>query len=361
MDTSVKTPAACVAALLLLNSCFVPVPAAEEPARLKLSVTEDATRSQVPDAGTFTLDIKDASGKNVHHALWGDSPAEFELAPGNYEVSVVSGEFSKPAFDSPQYGDSRTVRLAAGQTVEVELVAKLVNAGVRLRFSEDFAALYRGSPVFLQGTEGTLGFGLTETRTAFFMPGTVHVLMNDNGESKLVYSVEIASGSILTLKLAVAEKTIRTDPVSGAGFSLVVDTTCVRTESAFAWDGESSGGETLPSGVPQGAVGVAAAKTIAGSRDVWVYGYIVGGDLTSKACSFDAPFSSRTNLVLAGDASCRDRSLCMSVQLSAGDIRNALNLVDNPSLLGRKVYLRGDVVESYYKLPGLQNLTDYRL
>ena len=51
----------------------------------------------------------------------------------------------------------------------------------------------------------------------------------------------------------------------------------------------------------------------------------------------------------------------MSIQLSVGDIRNAINLVDNPGLLGQRIYLKGDVVEAYYKLPGLQNLSDYRL
>ena len=50
----------------------------------------------------------------------------------------------------------------------------------------------------------------------------------------------------------------------------------------------------------------------------------------------------------------------MSVQLSQGDIRNALNLIDNPNLLGKKIYLKGDIVEAYYKLPGIQNLSDYR-
>jgi hypothetical protein len=49
------------------------------------------------------------------------------------------------------------------------------------------------------------------------------------------------------------------------------------------------------------------------------------------------------------------------VQLQQGDIRDALNLVDNPELLGRQVFLKGNIVPSYYGLPGLQGLSEYAL
>ena len=97
----------------------------------------------------------------------------------------------------------------------------------------------------------------------------------------------------------------------------------------------------------------------AGESGVWVYGYIVGGDLTSSKCSFAPPFTSRTNLVLAAKSSVSDRSACISVQLAKGDIRDALNLVDHPENLGRQLYLKGDIVPAYYGLPGLQALTDF--
>ena len=49
------------------------------------------------------------------------------------------------------------------------------------------------------------------------------------------------------------------------------------------------------------------------------------------------------------------------MQLSAGSVRDALNLVENPSLLGRKICIRGDIVEAYYGLTGIKNITDYEL
>ena len=99
--------------------------------------------------------------------------------------------------------------------------------------------------------------------------------------------------------------------------------------------------------------------TTHGAVDVWVYGYIVGGDLSSSRCSFDGPFSSRTNIVLASKSSCRDKQSCLSVQLAKGDVRDALNLVDHPENLGRKIYLKGDIVASYYGIEGLQGVSEY--
>ena len=40
-------------------------------------------------------------------------------------------------------------------------------------------------------------------------------------------------------------------------------------------------------------------------------------------------------------------------------MRDALNLVDHPGLLGKKVYLKGDLQEAYYGIPGIKNLTEY--
>ena len=98
-----------------------------------------------------------------------------------------------------------------------------------------------------------------------------------------------------------------------------------------------------------------------GEKDVWVYGYIVGGDLSSSKCSFDGPFSSRTNLVIASKSTFRDKMPCISVQLQKGDFRDMLNLVDHEDNLGRQVFLKGDIVESYFGITGIQNLSDVEL
>ena len=120
------------------------------------------------------------------------------------------------------------------------------------------------------------------------------------------------------------------------------------------------GGNYKGNGI-ESAYNVGQAREMDGASEVWVYGYIVGGDLTTGKCSFEAPFNSKTNLVLASKSSCKDKELCLSVQLSKGDIRDALSLGDHPDLIGRQVFLKGDIVASYYGIPGLQGITEYEL
>ena len=107
------------------------------------------------------------------------------------------------------------------------------------------------------------------------------------------------------------------------------------------------------------AMGIQDAKNSIGAEDVWVKGYIVGGDLSSSKASFSKPFTSNTNLVIAARSSEKNKSACMSVQLQKGAIRDALNLVDHPELIGKSVCLRGDIVASYYGIPGIQNISEF--
>ena len=53
------------------------------------------------------------------------------------------------------------------------------------------------------------------------------------------------------------------------------------------------------------------------------------------------------------------RENCLSVQLAEGDARDELNLVDNPQMYGRQVLICGDIVESYYGMVGIKNISDF--
>ena len=141
-----------------------------------------------------------------------------------------------------------------------------------------------------------------------------------------------------------------------ANVSVAVDTTRNWISEAY-----EIGGGSLKGSDPDDAMTVAQARGSAGAEDVWVSGYIVGGDLTSTSASFESPFSSKTNIVLGPKSTSSDRSACMSVQLPAGNVREVLNLVDNPLNLGRKVLLKGNIVETYYGIPGIKNITDFEL
>jgi hypothetical protein len=42
-------------------------------------------------------------------------------------------------------------------------------------------------------------------------------------------------------------------------------------------------------------------------------------------------------------------------------VRDALNLVSHPDLLGSRVYLKGNIVEAYYGIPGVKEVSDFML
>ncbi|WP_186579673.1 5'-nucleotidase C-terminal domain-containing protein [Aquibacillus kalidii] len=89
-----------------------------------------------------------------------------------------------------------------------------------------------------------------------------------------------------------------------------------------------------------------------------VKGYIVGTTESKTSFTHNAPFETSTNLAIADSASETDPSKLLPVQLPKGSVRDALNLQDNPDLLGKEVYLKGSL-EAYFTIPGLKNVSEY--
>lgn len=355
-----KITAALYAALTLLSSCNLFIPASsDEPGRIVVRFAGDndcycatkAGKSAIPDTNDFILTVSDASGRKVYDGKFGAAPEAIITDPGNYTVSAVSCEFSEPLFDAPQYGDTQVVSVSAGRTVSVVLECSQLNAGVRLNVNDDFLTSYPNGALLLKSKQGELMYSYSEKRTAFFLPGSVSLVLSDGAEDQTLFTRNLTAQQMLVIKISAGVS----DATRG-GVSIQLDTCRNWTsENYVIGSGSEGGGSDMGS-----AMSVAQAKEHAGATDVWVYGYIVGGDLSSSRCSFEPPFTSRTNLVLASKSNCRDKQSCISVQLSQGDIREALNLVDHPDNLGRQVYLKGDVVASYYGITGIQGLSEYK-
>lgn len=314
--------------------------------------TVPPTRAAFPDTNDFLLTITDSKGGTVYDGTYGASLDKYTLDEGTYTVYARSCDFSEPLFDTPQYGDTQVAAIKPGKTTVVTLSCVQMNSGIRLRIAPSFLAAYPSAVLFLKSTAGKLMYGFTEKRIAFFQAGNVNLEMSDGGMEKTLFTRRLEPQQILTLGVNVGAD------ASKSGVDVQVDTTRNWTDEEFVIGGGSTGsggGNDLDK-----AYSVPVAKKHTGEEDVWVYGYIVGGDLSSSKCSFSAPFSSRTNLVLASKSSCTDKSSCLSVQLAKGDIRDDLNLVDHPELLGRQIYLKGTIVEAYYGIPGVQNISEYQ-
>lgn len=100
--------------------------------------------------------------------------------------------------------------------------------------------------------------------------------------------------------------------------------------------------------------------------DVWVCGYIVGwidtgisNAYSAETVKFQTPATVASNIILAATPDETNLDNCIPIQLVSGtDARKALNLVDNPSNLGRQVCLKGNG-ERYFGRNGLKSVSNF--
>lgn len=347
---------------VVIQSCnLLDIPSESDPGELRISFAdrqEALTRAglEIPDTSDFILSVCDAKGKSFYHGAYGDSPESMSVPAGSYTISVISEEFTKPGFSSPQFGDEQCVVVTEGGTVNVRLVCTQLNVGIRLRIASAFLDVFPDGVLLLKSSFGRLVYGYSEKRVAYFKPGNISLVLSEGGRDEVLLTRELKAQDMLDLKVGVAAGSASLPETSAGRISVAVDTSRNWLNGSFVIGGSDNGGS-----VPADAMTVAQALLNVGSEDVWVNGYIVGGDLTSSSASFERPFSSRTNLLLGPRSSTRDKESCLSVQLPSGELREILNLVDNPDMHGRKVSLRGDIVEAYYGIPGIKNITDFEV
>ena len=307
----------------------------------------------MPDTNQFILKIENAAGESVYYGLYGARPAIISVPAGSYSLSLVSMEMDAPDWDSPVYGDAVDIVAASGETVNVDFLCKMINSGVRVRMTDRYAARYPGELTVSQFA-GSLDYTSSETRFGYFEAGnaTFSAVASD-GSSQKLFSKQLTGGQMLTLTLDAGSMD------SQSNISVQVDTTVAYLSQTIMVDEyRSSQGDGLAQATAFSVIEAASHP----EESVWVWGYIVGGDLTSSAINYEVPFSKNSNLAIAASAMCRTRSECMSVELASGsDIRETLNLVDHPEMLGRKVYIQGTVKESYFGMTGLKSIKAFAL
>ena len=94
--------------------------------------------------------------------------------------------------------------------------------------------------------------------------------------------------------------------------------------------------------------------------NAWVTGVIANGcavNVDSKNVNGITSTITNSSIVLCKTAEATPENL--PVQLPAGDVRTALNIKDNSSLIGTTVKLYGSL-ENYYARPGVKDVSDYK-
>lgn len=307
---------------------------------------------EMPDTNDFLITVTDGDGTVIFDGIYCDLPESLEVSPGSYGIFVRSEDFSGLRFSSPQYGDEQCVVVPPDGVVSVELGCRQINSGLRLDISPDFLTEYPEGVLFVKTGDGRLMYSFSEKRIVYFSPGSVSLVLYDGGRETVLLTRTLVSQEILTLRISVASG----QGVSSKGITIDLDTARVWTNETYRLGDEGSKG-----GSYENALTVSQALASVGREDVWVSGFIVGGDLTSANASFEGPFKSASNLLLGPRSTASSRDNCIAVQLSAGDVRDALNLAEHPEMLGRLVCLNGDIEGSYYGMTGLKSVSDFVL
>lgn len=351
MKTSFRLVLRLAAVLPVLISCQNLLQDGQGAIRISFLDTADPfTRSdgKIPDTDDFLLSVAGPGGDIVYEGRFGDSPEELTVSPGTYTISAASDRFDAPAFDKAVFGDTQAVVVPSGETVSVRLICRQTNCGLRLLADESFISLFPDARLYLEGPGGTLQQNYGETRTAFFRPGTISVSVGDSGMRQPLFSRTLGAQQILSMKLSASVEQ------ENGSISLQVDTSRIRFSETYLYGSDDASDIS-------GALTVMEARERGGEEDVWVYGYMVGVATGTGKLSFDPPFEKETNIVLGLRSSTTDKNYCLTVELKSGSVRDALNLVSNPELLGRKVYVKGDLTSAYYGMPGLKSVSEYQL
>ncbi len=148
----------------------------------------------------------------------------------------------------------------------------------------------------------------------------------------------------------------------GVSSSKYVNTMAVKVETVGEGGGEEPEEPEVPTETQEYTVTEALAAYVDGKQiPAIITCYIVGtidGMTYTEGCRFSGTAETATNLLIADNAEETDPANCIPVQLPKGDVRTALNLVDNSGNYKKQVKLTGSL-EKYFGVAGLKNVTAY--
>ena len=337
--------------LLLILSAFVIYSCSEEKPEkasgyLTLNISQSSSVKADIEITDFTLRILDGSVEILKERI-GDLPEQISLPAGRYTIEAYSAEFYEPKFEMPFYYGKTTVDIEANETATATLICSLGNAGVKIVWPEIFSTLFGTYQAQIDCVEGYLTYSSVESRTGYFLPGTVTITINADGLT--------INGGTITLEARDLVTIIMQPKAAATGdltIEMIIDVSTNNREIELIVDPDNTASsETNPYTIAQ-----AIARQ--GENEVWITGYIVGSKPSSGYDFWVTNLWQNTNIVLADDISETDDRSVIFVELSSATYRNPLNLINNPTHLQRKVLIRGNL-RQYQSRAGLRDIRGY--
>lgn len=291
------------------------------------------------DTSNFILSIYSQDGSKVYDGKYGKRPESFTVKSGCYNVKLLSKEFGVPEFNNEIVGDSQDIVIEKGKTFTVELLCRQMNAGVRVSFSDAFKKHFPALGLYIQGLDGGMQYPYNEQRFCFFQPGPLDFYLRRQSSDSLLFTRNLNAADMLSFNFEWSENTTRSN------FSVRIDTT-------RNWQTDRYNPGSI---IPEGALTIEQAKEKLGQKNITVFGYILGGDVKESSFRTGPPFSVSSNLLLAPSMSERYRNNCFAIELPSGAVRDALNLVVHPQLIGSAITVTGTIVEQYFGYIGMKS------
>ena len=336
-------------ALITICACTKKETPEKGTGNLTLNISQATSLKSSVETADFILRISDGNTDRVRGRI-GDLPSQIALPVGTYTVEAYSMEYYEPKFEMPFYSGKIIVDIEADQTKEALLICSQGNAGIKVVWSNDFSTVFTSYQAQIKCDQGYLHYSSDETRTGYFLPGTVSISILADGKTILGGTVQLAAKDMVTATL----KPLMDNNTGYLNIIISIDESVNEREIEIIVDQDylesEPNSETNPYTVEK-------AIENQGENAVWVVGYIVGSKPSSGYDFVDPLNWQTTNIVLADDITETDDNNVIFVELgtTTSTYRINLNLVDN-NILHRKVLLKGNLLV-YQSRSGLRNLT----
>ena len=309
------------------------------------------------DSNNYRLTITTAGGVAVYDSSYIGRPEVFYVKAGTYKIRVTSRDFTEPDI-YPLFGQELSVKAKKDSTLRVEIVSRQMTGGMRFSFTYGFTSWFKGTGIYLKRDTVSVKYGYGTRHYLYFYPGEISVIYkNKDGHSSytppdkpgyvdtVLFKRKLKANELVTIALDYDLTKVAKD-----GFTFSADTFRIRKDEYFNLGGIA----------PYGCNSVWYAQTHIGDT-INLFGYIVGGDVSSTSFKKEKPFTSKTNIVIGAQDWQALREKTIGVELPNGDIRKKLNLVDHPENLKKPIVIHGVVSDSYFGYPGLKNVSWYIL
>ena len=145
--------------------------------RVMMNTRADDTKvSVIPEASQFGITFEKQDGSFSKNWINVDAFNKESVFPiGTYTISASYGDMEKEGFELPYFYASQDVIVEAGAESHVQLTAKLSNAMVSVRYSEDFTKMFSAYSASLKAESSSewVVFAQNEDRPAYMKPEKV--------------------------------------------------------------------------------------------------------------------------------------------------------------------------------------------